>query len=97
MTNLPETETLELELKNGWLTIWFNQPENRNALSDALVADLGMVLKSVRDDRSVRGITLRGRGGVFCAGADLKNFKENFQQRRPCGDHQDVERRSGDF
>ena len=80
MTNLPETETLELELNQGWLTIWFNQPENRNALSDALVADLGTVLKNVRDDRSVRGITLRGRGGVFCAGADLKNFKENFQQ-----------------
>jgi len=28
----------------------------------------------VRDDRSVRGITLRGNGGVFCAGGDLKGF-----------------------
>lgn len=73
-------KTLELELKQGWLTIWFNQPENRNALSDALVADLKSVLVAVRDDRSVRGITLRGRGGIFCAGADLKNFKENFQK-----------------
>jgi isohexenylglutaconyl-CoA hydratase len=80
MTKLPETKTLELELKQGWLTIWFNQPDNRNALSDALVAELAAVLKGVRDDRGVRGITLRGRGGVFCAGADLKNFKENFQQ-----------------
>ena len=79
MTNLPTTQTLELELQNGWLTIWFNQPDNRNALSDALVAELAAVLKSVRDDRAVRGITLRGRGGVFCAGADLKNFKQNFQ------------------
>lgn len=80
MTDLPKTETLELELNQGWLTIWFNQPDNRNALSDALVVELAAVLKSVRDDRAVRGITLRGRGGVFCAGADLKNFKENFQQ-----------------
>jgi len=79
MTNLPKTETLELELRNGWLTIWFNQPDNRNALSDALVAELASVLKGVRDDRAVRGITLRGRGSVFCAGADLKNFKQNFQ------------------
>ncbi|MEO9467950.1 enoyl-CoA hydratase-related protein [Parasphingorhabdus sp.] len=79
MTDLPKTETLELELQQGWLTIWFNQPENRNALSDALVSELASVLKGVRDDRDVRGITLRGRGGVFCAGADLKNFKENFQ------------------
>ncbi|MEP4446286.1 MAG: enoyl-CoA hydratase/isomerase family protein, partial [Marinomonas sp.] len=80
MTDLPKTETLELELQQGWLTIWFNQPDNRNALSDALVAELGAVLKGIRDDRTVRGITLRGRGGVFCAGADLKNFKENFQK-----------------
>lgn len=79
MTDLPKTETLELDLQQGWLTIWFNQPDNRNALSDALVAELASVLKGVRDDRTVRGITLRGRGGVFCAGADLKNFKENFQ------------------
>ncbi|MEW4468600.1 enoyl-CoA hydratase-related protein [Parasphingorhabdus sp. JC815] len=79
MTKLPETHTLELELKQGWLTIWLNQPDNRNALSDALVAELAAVLKAVRNDRTVRGITLRGRGGVFCAGADLKNFKENFQ------------------
>ena len=27
-----QTKTLELELKQGWLTIWFNQPDNRNAL-----------------------------------------------------------------
>ena len=79
MTDLPKTETLELEVQNGWLTIWFNQPDNRNALSDALVSELATVLKGVREDRAVRGMTLRGRGGVFCAGADLKNFKENFQ------------------
>lgn len=92
MKNLPETETLELEFQNGWLTIWFNQPENRNALSDALVAELALVLKTVRDDRSVRGITLRGRGGVFCAGADLKNFRENFQAS---GNREDIIAMSG--
>lgn len=93
MTNFPETRTLELDNQNGWLTIWFNQPENRNALSDALVAELSSVLKSVRDDRSIRGITLRGRGGVFCAGADLKNFKNNFQQS---GDRDAIIKMSGE-
>ena len=78
-TGLPDTPTLDLELAGGWLTIWFATPENRNALSDALVADLQAALGAVRHDRSVRGITLRGRGGIFCAGADLKNIRENFQ------------------
>ena len=75
MTNLPETTAIELDLQNGWLTLWFNQPESRNALSSELVADMIKTLEAVRDDRSVRGITLRGRGGMFCAGGDLKSFK----------------------
>ena len=77
--NLPNVTALELEHENGWLTIWFNQPDRRNALSEALIADLLSVLEAVRPDRTVRGITLRGRGGVFCAGGDLKAFRDTLQ------------------
>ena len=81
MVDLPHTETLELELAGGWLTIWFNRPESRNALSDALRDDLLAVLACVRDERAVRGITLRGRGGIFCAGGDLKQFQSGSQAK----------------
>ena len=81
MNVLPPVTALELELDGGWLTIWFNQPDSRNALSKALTHDLGRVLGAVRDERTVRGITLRGRGGVFCAGGDLKSFRSNFQSQ----------------
>jgi len=87
MTDLPETKTLDLELDQGWLTIWLNQPEKRNAFTDDLRDELVTVLRRVRDDRSVRGITLRGRGSVFCAGGDLKAFKTQFQG---VGTHTDV-------
>ncbi len=79
MNDLPTTTHLELELTDGWLTIWLNRPESRNALSGELVAELSGVLRTVQPDRSVRGITIRGRGGVFCAGADLKAFRAIFQ------------------
>ncbi|MEM6557552.1 MAG: enoyl-CoA hydratase-related protein [Pseudomonadota bacterium] len=79
MTQLPDVTALDLDLANGWLTIWFNQPDSRNALSAELVSDLVATLEAVKDDRSVRGITLRGRGGVFCAGGDLKSFKQGQQ------------------
>ena len=79
MPNLPSTEYVLTEFDAGWLTIWFNRPEARNALSSELTTDLRAVLNSVRDDRTVRGITLRGKGGVFCAGGDLKGFKSNYQ------------------
>ena len=74
MTNLPNTEKLINELEDGWLTIWFNSPENRNALSEQLTQELIQTLYAVKDDRSVRGITLRGKNGIFCAGGDLKSF-----------------------
>ena len=79
MTVLPETMTLLLEHEGGWLTIWFNTPDNRNALSAELTDELTNVLETIRDDRSVRGITLRGKGGIFCSGGDLKGFKSGMQ------------------
>ena len=72
-------QTLELEFERGWLTIWLNQVDKRNALTDELRSDLHAVLDAVRANRQVRGITMRGRGGVFCAGGDLKHFQSDFQ------------------
>ena len=74
MDALPSTQSLDLELDRGWLTIWFNQPERRNPLTDDVVSELTAVLHALGHRRDVRGITLRGRGGFFCAGGDLKGF-----------------------
>jgi isohexenylglutaconyl-CoA hydratase len=79
MTEFPECKTLLLERDGGWLTIWFNQPETRNALSSELTDELRAVLQQLRTNSEIRGITLRGKGGYFCAGGDLKAFKSNFQ------------------
>jgi isohexenylglutaconyl-CoA hydratase len=79
VSTLPKTENILLEHQAGWLTIWFNRPDNRNALSKELTTELKAVLNAVRDDRAIRGITLRGKGGVFCAGGDLKGFRNNYQ------------------
>ncbi len=85
MTTLPQTETILLDLDGDWLTIWLNRPEARNALTAEVVSELADALTAVRDDRSVRGITIRGKGGVFCAGGDIKGFKAIFQ-----GEEQDI-------
>lgn len=67
--------TIDCRREGGWLTIWLDRPETRNALSGQMSAELIAALDAVRDDRSLRGITLRGRGGVFCAGGDLRAFR----------------------
>ena len=83
MTTLPDTTTLVLEPQGSVLTIWFNRPEARNALSADMVDELGAVLDAIRDERSVRTVILRGKGGFFCAGGDIKGFKSDLQGGEP--------------
>ena len=74
MHNLPPTTKIQTQLQDGWLTIWLDNPKNKNAIDDAMCADLLGVMDVVREDRTIRGITLRGKNGIFCSGGDLKSF-----------------------
>ncbi|ETN92211.1 Carnitinyl-CoA dehydratase [Gammaproteobacteria bacterium MOLA455] len=76
---LPETQSLMLEHRGSVLKIWLNRPESKNALSQEMTGELHLVLDAIRDDRSIRTIVLRGKGGVFCAGGDIKGFKSDLQ------------------
>ena len=76
MKDLPKTKDLILNFKNEWLDILFDNVENRNALKDNLIEELFIVFDLIRNDKRVRGVLLRGSGGVFCSGADLKGMKE---------------------
>lgn len=81
MTNLPATNELILEREDSVLRIWFNRPEARNALTAEVTGELSAVLDAVRDDRTIRTLVLRGKGGVFCAGGDIKGFRSAMQAR----------------
>lgn len=76
---LPEVNNILLEQSSDTLTIWFNRPEVRNALSAEVADDLAAVLEALPQERDIRFVILRGKGGVFCAGGDLKMFKTVFQ------------------
>ena len=94
MTSLPTTTALILEPRGSVLTIWFNRPEARNALSAAMVEELEAVLDATRDDRGLRTIILRGKGGFFCAGGDIKGFRSGLQDSGPSRDEVARENRS---
>jgi isohexenylglutaconyl-CoA hydratase len=72
--NLPETKNVLLALDKGVLRMTFNRPESRNALSVALLSDIVAVFDAIRDSREVRAVVLRGAGGNFCAGGDIKDM-----------------------
>lgn len=72
--DLPRSPELALSLDGPWLTVTFNRPETRNALSADMVAALTALASALVPRRDIRGVTFRGAGGVFCAGGDLKAF-----------------------
>ena len=75
----PHLRQFLLERDTDWLTVWFNRPGARNALSHDVSTELNAIVAAVREDRSIRGVTLRGKGKVFCAGGDIKGFQNVFQ------------------
>jgi 2-(1,2-epoxy-1,2-dihydrophenyl)acetyl-CoA isomerase len=62
------------DVHDGVQTITLNQPAKFNALSSAMLQDLGEVLRSVERDDSVRAVVLTGAGSAFSSGADLTEF-----------------------
>ncbi|MEM1111226.1 MAG: enoyl-CoA hydratase-related protein [Pseudomonadota bacterium] len=67
--------TLEFEQQGPCLTIWLNRPEARNSLTQRMGEELCTAMRQAKQDAEVRVVVLRGRGGVFCAGGDLKAFR----------------------
>ncbi len=76
---LPDCDNLLLERADSVLRITLNRPDVRNALSPEMVSELSAVIDGVRQDRTVRALVIRGAGGTFCAGGDIKGFKAVFQ------------------
>jgi enoyl-CoA hydratase len=70
-----EYEQILYEVSGGVATVTLNRPEQRNALSGQMLAELVDAMERVRDDDDVRAVVLTGAGEkAFCAGADLGGF-----------------------
>jgi len=88
-------EALGLEKSGAVLRITLNRPDSRNAMSLRMVAELRQVLAAAEDSAEmpdpVRVLVLRGAGGHFCAGADLKDMAQARMQalQRTAGDAAD--------
>lgn len=77
---LPTTEHLKLERQGPFLHITLNRPDSRNAMSLAMVDELLAVFDAVEADAAIRALVLRGAGGHFCAGGDIKDMSGARQQ-----------------
>ncbi|HEY1620794.1 MAG TPA: enoyl-CoA hydratase/isomerase family protein [Streptosporangiaceae bacterium] len=65
--------------RDGVLILTLNRPASANALNTALRRDLEQAKRQIAADPSVRVVIVTGAGRHFCAGADLREGRE---QRR---------------
>ena len=71
---------LIVQKDNAVTTLLFNRPDARNALSLEMRSLLRDSLLEAENDDTVRCVVLRGAGGHFMAGGDVKSMKETLEQ-----------------
>src|SRR3954454_20337028 len=63
-------------LDSGLLTITMNRPDQRNALNVEMTSGLIDAARRASEDHQVRAVLLKGAGGTFCVGGDVKAMAE---------------------
>ena len=76
------TDHLLVSKENGVATLTMNRPEVRNALSIEMRHAMFEAVDDIEHDASVRCVVLKGAGGHFMAGGDIKAFTQ-FTEMSP--------------
>ena len=69
------SDIINYELDGAVAVIALNRPDNMNAFTTELRADLVEALERALDDGAVKAVVLTGEGRCFSAGADLRDAK----------------------
>jgi enoyl-CoA hydratase/methylglutaconyl-CoA hydratase len=77
---LPE-ELVRYAVTEQVATLTLDSPDNRNALSRQLVADLFRHLERADSDDEVKVVLVRAEGRTFCSGADLSEAREDGMEK----------------
>src|SRR5690242_17199390 len=70
-TSSPDLTHLRLERpEEGVVLLTLDNPDQRNAMSEAMTASWGRALAAVSEDPSVRVVVVTGEGSAFCSGGN---------------------------
>ncbi len=72
MSSAYQTLSIRKDGAVDWLTL--DRPAALNTLNAVMIDELGAYFSGLETDPGVRVVVLRGAGGQFCAGLDLKDF-----------------------
>ena len=65
-------EFSRLDIHEGWAEIIIERPDRRNSLIPPLAGEIRDYIEQLNEDDNISAIVLRGEGGYFCSGIDLK-------------------------
>lgn len=71
---MSDSEPVKVERSGGVATVIMNRPEKRNAMSPDMHRAMDKALAELEVDPDVKCVVIRGAGGNFSAGQDLKEF-----------------------
>jgi enoyl-CoA hydratase/carnithine racemase len=69
---MPNSKLVLVERHDGWAEVRLNRPERRNSIIAPLSIAIKEALLELEGDNTVNCVVLRGEGGYFCSGIDLK-------------------------
>jgi trans-feruloyl-CoA hydratase/vanillin synthase len=69
-----QKDVVKTETYNGITTVWMNRPAKKNAMNPALHEAMDRTLAALETDPDTKVVIIRGAGGNFSAGQDLKEF-----------------------
>ncbi|MFV0306853.1 MAG: enoyl-CoA hydratase/isomerase family protein [Desertimonas sp.] len=73
---------ITLAVDDGVGTITIDRPEKKNAITYAMLGELGDCLVAASEDDAVRTVVLTGVPGAFCAGTDLSDLDSTPEDQR---------------
>ena len=77
----PELSTLRLDIEGhvAWVTL--SRPDKRNAMNPRMHEEMAGLIPRLNDDPELRAIVITGAGKSFCAGADIKEYFHDLEDK----------------
>jgi isohexenylglutaconyl-CoA hydratase len=89
-SDLPSCNSLLLQREGARLRVTLNRPERKNALTGEVVQELLAVVAHLETAADIATVVLRGAGGTFCAGGDIKGFLAQIDAPGPAPGEKDT-------
>jgi 2-(1,2-epoxy-1,2-dihydrophenyl)acetyl-CoA isomerase len=83
-------ETIDVERRDGVVTVTFNRPSRKNAVNTQMWDELFATFKQIARNAEDRCVVLTGAAGDFCSGADLSGHAGDGPRKHQLAAMRDV-------